>query len=64
VPNAEIDEMLEDVETAAHVGQKRGGIDLTKWEKEFIESVHDQYNRRGTLTTAQIDKLRQIWDRI
>lgn len=34
---------------------------LTPWECSFIESVRDQFDRSGTLSTNQADKLEQIY---
>lgn len=34
---------------------------LTPWEKNFFESVKDQFDRRGFLTEGQDEKLEQIW---
>lgn len=56
------DEMLEDVRSAAKA--KSGGIELSEWELEFIESVGRHLNRGHKLTEAQVKKLEEIWDRI
>jgi hypothetical protein len=36
---------------------------LTEWEKDFIESVSDQWNRRRWMSDRQKQVLGQIWDR-
>lgn len=37
------------------------GQDLTDWENQFIESITDQYNRKGSLSDKQIDILERIY---
>lgn len=37
---------------------------LNDWEKEFMQSIRDKYERRGTLTALQEEKLNDIWDRV
>lgn len=34
---------------------------LSPWECGFIESVRDQFDRSGTLSTNQTEKLEQIY---
>lgn len=41
-----------------------GGITLSQWEEEFVESVEGRLQDGKTLTEAQAEKLEQIWDRI
>jgi len=48
----EVPDLLDQIDAA--------GSCLTKWEKEFIESVQDQYDRRGDLSERQIQVLRNI----
>lgn len=56
--------MIEDVREAAIIGEKNGGIDLSQYEEEFIDSVEDQLNADKILTGPQIDLLQGVWDRI
>lgn len=37
---------------------------LTRWEREFIESVSDQFGRRGSLSEKQVETLRKIYERV
>lgn len=34
---------------------------LTQWEQDFVESVSDQFDRRGTLTDKQFEVLERIY---
>ena len=34
---------------------------LTEWEQGFVESVADQFNRRGTISEKQEDVLERIY---
>ncbi len=34
---------------------------LTLWEKNFLESIYNQYNEKGTLTDKQFDILEKIY---
>ena len=38
--------------------------DLSKWEQDFIESITEQFEERGTLSDRQVEKLNQIYDKI
>lgn len=33
---------------------------LTKWEEDFVESVKEQFEERGTLTDKQVEVLEKI----
>lgn len=35
---------------------------LTSWERNFLTSVKEQYNRRGRLSTKQVDILKRVQD--
>jgi len=37
---------------------------MNDWEKEFIPSIRDQYEKRGKLTALQEEKLNDIWERV
>jgi len=42
------------------------GIDekkLDNWEKGFVESISDQWERKHSLTDKQKEKLGKIWDK-
>lgn len=56
----EIEEALEDCKTA----MTASNCPFTDWEKEFIESVRDQYFEQGGLSEKQRTILRGIWDKV
>ena len=35
--------------------------ELTKWEENFLESIADQYQKRGSLSDRQIEILDRIY---
>lgn len=37
---------------------------LSEWETGFIESVADQFLRNGTLSEKQINRLKEIYDKV
>jgi len=37
---------------------------FTAWEKEFLESVAEQWEEREYLSEKQRDTLKRIWDKI
>ena len=37
---------------------------FNSWEKEFLESINDQWGEKQYLTEAQVEKLRQCWGKI
>ena len=37
---------------------------LTDWETQFIESVSDQFDRRGTLSDKQVSALEGIYNKL
>ncbi len=55
-------EMLDDIDIAVSV--QTGGITLSEWEEEFVESISNQLDEGRTLTDSQYEKLNQIWDRV
>lgn len=61
---ADVERMLQDIDEAAGVDPRRGGLKLSAWEEEFIESIKEQFEDRGTLTDKQKAKLSEIWERI
>ena len=36
---------------------------LNDWEDRFVASVSDQFDKRGTLTDNQYDKLEEVFER-
>lgn len=54
-------EMVIDIQAADGVS---GGIRLTEWESEFVDSIQDQLNDGKSLTDRQLKKLESIWDRV
>ncbi len=34
---------------------------LSDWEKEFVASLHDQYERKGDLSNLQVEHLEKIY---
>lgn len=57
-------EMIEDVREAASVGKRYGGIDLSGWEVDFMDSIEERVTNGGDLSEAQRERLVSIWDRI
>lgn len=41
-----------------------GGIELSQWEAEFVESIEDRLGKKASLTPDQAAKLEEIWDRV
>ena len=37
------------------------GVNLTKWEEDFIESISNQFDIRNSLSDKQIDILEKIY---
>jgi len=37
---------------------------LTPWEREFVESVYDQWSRGHTLSDLQLEKLEQVYMKV
>jgi hypothetical protein len=60
----EIERPLSDCESALDIPKSRGGPGFNDWEKEFLGSIREQFDDKGWLTSPQVDKLRQLWDRI
>jgi hypothetical protein len=56
--------MIDDIAEACGVGGTRGGIDLTAWEEDFVDSIKERLSYGDQLTPRQKDRLREIWDRI
>lgn len=37
---------------------------LTEWEQGFIQSIREQFDRRGSLSERQREILDKIWERV
>lgn len=55
------DQWIEDIRSADGA---IGGISLSTWEAEFVETIEARLAEGRTLTEGQADKLEQIWNRI
>jgi len=55
------EEWVEDIRNADGA---MGGIKLSDWEEEFMDSVESRLQEGKTLTEGQAEKLEQIWNRI
>lgn len=55
--------MIKDPETIEYWINKvqNEGRDLTPWEQEFMESIHDRFERTHTLTDRQEEILERIY---
>jgi hypothetical protein len=70
--NTEPDTMerwLTDCEEVTGIDKSRGGPGFSSWEKEFLESVREQFDERSDrtnkpLTGKQLVVLHKLWDRI
>ena len=60
----DIETWLDDCDEVRNIDKHRGGPDFNAWELDFLDSVREQFEERGTLTEAQTDKLKTIWDKI
>ncbi len=38
--------------------------DLTAWEQDFLPSVREQFEKRGTLSDAQLEALERIYAKV
>lgn len=55
------EEWVEDIRSADGA---MGGIELSSWEQEFMDSIEQRLESKKSLTTAQAETLEKIWDRI
>jgi hypothetical protein len=60
---ADIKEMIEGCESAAETPVQNGGTNFSQWEREFLESVSEQYESRGSLTERQVEILAKLYDK-
>jgi len=37
------------------------GVNLSKWEEDFVESVKEQFTKRGSLSEKQLEILERIY---
>jgi regulator of sigma D len=37
---------------------------LSEWEQGFIQSVREQFDRRGSLSDKQLEILNNIWEKV
>ena len=54
---------MEDVETILSDCESRKSK-LSPWEADFIASIREQFDRRGSISEKQSEVLNKIWDRI
>jgi hypothetical protein len=46
------------------LGELADNLKLTSWEKNFVESVSDQWERTRRLSDKQREVLGRIWDKV
>jgi hypothetical protein len=46
------------------LGELADNLKLTSWEKNFVESISDQWERKRFLTDKQKETLGRIWDKV
>lgn len=61
---AQLETWLGDCEEAAQVDPSRGGTPFSDWEREFLESIRQQFDERGSLSERQAEILKGLWDRV
>ena len=62
----EIERWVDDIETNASVGRRKGGFDLNDAEENFMQNVRNTLDRRSgerPLSGKQLVWLKQIFDR-
>ena len=59
----DIEEMLETCESASNIPKHNGGPDFTQWELEFLESVREQFDSRGSVSEKQEQILSKMYDK-
>lgn len=62
MPAPDAAEMLEDIQSASRA--RSGGIELDEWQEGFVEQIAKQLKAKRVLTSKQLAKLTEIWDRI
>jgi hypothetical protein len=58
--DAKVEEALDDCNSALTASN----CPFTAWEKEFVESVGEQWEERQFLSEKQRDTLRRVWDKV
>ncbi len=56
----EIDDVLSECQSALEASN----CPFSDWERDFIESVTDQFDRKGSLSEKQRETLKKIWEKI
>ena len=56
----DIQRAIEDCESA----RSASNCPFSKWEMDFIDSITEQFEERGSLSERQQEKLQAIWDKI
>lgn len=52
----ETDQLITDCETRSEK--------LSEWEASFIQSIREQFDRRGSLSDRQLEILDKIWEKV
>lgn len=60
----EIEGMLEDCLQVKSIASDQGGPGYDKRSQDFLDSISEQWEERGTLTEKQLSWLRDLYDRI
>lgn len=37
---------------------------LSEWEAGFVQSIREQFNRKGSLSEKQLETLEKIWEKV
>lgn len=56
----DIENAIDDCENAATASNHP----FSQWDLEFIESIREQFDERGSLSEKQLHVLGRIWDKI
>ena len=56
----QVEDALEDCQSAL----RASNCPFSSWEREFIESVVEQWEERQHLTSRQREVLAEIWDKV
>lgn len=60
----DIQRYLDDCENVRNIIKENGGPGFTKWEKDFLDSVKEQFDDQGKLPYKQARILKEMWNRI
>ncbi len=58
-----VDSVFREIQTMLEVCQSETDH-LTDWEQSFIESVSDDFDRKGELSTKQYNLLKRLYDKV